>query len=286
MEQVSREDKEYFLGSIILKQLSTTTSYSVGDVRTVIDGQQRLTTLALFLKALCYKTNKIRKFENMFILDDNIFSICHNMFDKDIFDTIVKQTELAPINSKSLLAEAYNFFLEKVDPTKLNLETILAHVSFVGIDLNNEDDEQVIFDTINSIGVTLTTGELLKNYLFSQETIDKYNSKWKPVFEADEDTIAYWDAGTTQGRLVRKNLETFLYAYLHIKIHDPAYKLTTSQKNVSVRQTTFLVSTKTLSQFRALTKTLSLMTLRPMPKSIESIYQAKCLTKKFQKNME
>lgn len=230
MEQVSKDEKEYFLGSIILKQLSTATSSTIGDVRTVIDGQQRLTTLALFLKALCYKTGKIRKFENMFILDDDKYAIRHNMFDKNVFETIVIQPELKALEENNGLARAYNFFLERVDPEKLNLETILAHISFVGIDLNNEDDEQVIFDTINSIGVTLTTGELLKNYLFTQESIDKYEAKWKPVFEADEETIKYWDAPTTQGRLVRKNLETFLYAYLHVKINDYAFNLNSTQK--------------------------------------------------------
>lgn len=223
MEQVSQTGKEYFLGSVILKQMPTSTSSKVGDVRTVIDGQQRMTTLALFLKVLCFKTGRRRKFENMFILDGNKYAIVHNMFDRIIFDEIIAQEDLAPVDSESRLADAYRYFIENVDVDKLNLDTILAHISFVGIDLNNEDDEQVIFDTINSIGVTLTTGELLKNYLFSQESIQTYLSKWKPVFEADEETLKYWDSSVTQGRKIRKNLETFLNAYLHIKINDSAY---------------------------------------------------------------
>ena len=223
MELVSQTGKEYFLGSVILKQLPTSTSSTVGDVRTVIDGQQRLTTLALFLKVLCFKTGKRCKFENMFILDDDKFAIVHNMFDQVIFDEIISQDNLSPVNSESRLAKAYQFFLDNVDIERFNLDTILAHISFVGIDLNNEDDEQVIFDTINSIGVTLTTGELLKNYLFSQDSIQVYQSKWKPIFEANEETLKYWDSNVTQGRKIRKNLETFLNAYLHIKINDPAY---------------------------------------------------------------
>lgn len=230
MEHVSQSGKEYFLGAIILKQLSTSASSSVGDVRTVIDGQQRMTTFALFLKVLCDRIGKSRKFEKMFIIDDGVYALLHNMFDKEVFDKIIEQEEVKAIESNTRLAAAYNWFIEHIDTAKLNLDNILAHVSLVGIDLNNEDDEQVIFDTINSIGVTLTTGELLKNYLFSQETINEYISKWKPVFEADDDTLRYWDAPTTQGRLVRKNLETFLYAYLHIKINDPHFNLTSTQK--------------------------------------------------------
>ncbi len=94
----------------------------------------------------------------MFILDENKYAIVHNMFDRTVFDEIIAQEDLVPIDSESRLAEAYKYFIENVDIDKLNLDTILAHISFVGIDLNNEDDEQVIFDTINSIGVTLNTG--------------------------------------------------------------------------------------------------------------------------------
>ncbi|MDE6236604.1 MAG: HNH endonuclease family protein, partial [Muribaculaceae bacterium] len=58
-----------------------------------------------------------------------------------------------------------------------------------------------------------------------------YNSIWKPVFEADEDTINYWNTKTTLGRLQRINLETFLYAYLHIKINDPALNISAADKS-------------------------------------------------------
>lgn len=230
MEEVSKSGKEYFLGSIILKQLQTSSSSSIGDVRTVIDGQQRLTTLALFLKVLCFRTNDELMFDKMFLLRQNKHAIVHNMFDKEVFGEIINQKEIVKLTSESRLAKAYNFFIDNVNPEKLNLDNILAHVSLIGIDLNHEDDEQVIFDTINSIGVTLTTGELLKNYLFSQDSIDVYNAKWKPVFEADEETVKYWDSGITQGRLLRKNLDTFLNAYLHIKINDPIYGISSQDK--------------------------------------------------------
>lgn len=57
MELVSESNKPYFLGSVILKQQITNTQRSVGDVRTVVDGQQRLTTLNIFFKVLCLKIN-------------------------------------------------------------------------------------------------------------------------------------------------------------------------------------------------------------------------------------
>lgn len=54
-------------------------------------------------------------------------------------------------------------------------------MSFVVITLDHGEDEQQIFDTINSLGVKLTTGELLKNYLFSQTGLSDYEEIWKLV---------------------------------------------------------------------------------------------------------
>lgn len=230
MEEASIPNKSYFLGTLILKQSSTTSNSGVGDIRTVIDGQQRLTTLLLFLKILCVKSDQIGEFNRIAIVRGKL-SILHNFFDRDCFEEIMKQDDLQQVHYKTRLADAYNFFLEKVDVEKFDLFNILDNILFVAIDLQQDENEQVIFDTINSLGVNLTTGELLKNFVFSEQTIDKYNEIWKPVFEKDEDTINYWNQKTTLGRLQRINLETFLYAYLHIKINDPALNISSADKS-------------------------------------------------------
>lgn len=48
MEHVSEVQRQHFLGSIILKQQTTSSNAQIGDLRTIIDGQQRLTTLMIF----------------------------------------------------------------------------------------------------------------------------------------------------------------------------------------------------------------------------------------------
>lgn len=52
MEMISSTNREYFFGSIILKSNQTTSDIVIGDERTIVDGQQRLTTIAIFLKVL------------------------------------------------------------------------------------------------------------------------------------------------------------------------------------------------------------------------------------------
>lgn len=49
IENVCVTKEPYFMGSVILKQQLTQSNSTVGDVRTVIDGQQRLTTLSILL---------------------------------------------------------------------------------------------------------------------------------------------------------------------------------------------------------------------------------------------
>ena len=45
--------------------------------------------------------------------------------------------------------------------------------------LTSVEDEQQIFDTINSLGVRLTTAQLLKKYFFKHDKIDIYEKYWK-----------------------------------------------------------------------------------------------------------
>jgi len=84
VESVSRTRTPYFLGSVILKQQLTDTSGTVGDIRTVIDGQQRLTTLSILLKVLCLKNDSLRKFDRRFRLDDDRTVLQHNHNDIDV----------------------------------------------------------------------------------------------------------------------------------------------------------------------------------------------------------
>ena len=170
MEHITQSNKDYFMGAIISKE-----NPSNNGSQLIIDGQQRLTTLALFLKVLLIKEDNFRIFDRLFFSADVESELClhHNYYDRECFEKIMKQETLERIDSNSRLAEAYNYFLDNVDTSKFSYEKIKNKLTFVGIELNADEDEQVIFDTINSLGVSLTTGELLKNFVFNRDSIDK-----------------------------------------------------------------------------------------------------------------
>ena len=231
MKAISSSNKPYFLGSVILKQQETTTGSRIGDKRTVIDGQQRLTTLNIFFKVLCLKTNENFTFDRSFKLRDNSNALLHNHNDIQAFNEILALTELKDLKGESNITQAYNYFKDNLVPDELNLDSILSNVLFVGIDLSQEEDEQQIFDTINSLGVKLTTAELLKNYFFNRDDIEKYNKYWKEVFEKDEETKNYWDREIIAGRLRRTFIDLFFFAYLQIKIQETDFKVKAEDKD-------------------------------------------------------
>ncbi|MCC3218020.1 DUF262 domain-containing HNH endonuclease family protein [Chryseobacterium sp. X308] len=236
MVMVSETKKPYFLGSVILKQQETT---SDRDSRlTVIDGQQRLTTLNIFMKVLCLLTDSDNDFTETFKKQrDKQIILLHNHNDVTSFNSVVGLKELkefTDISDNDQILKAYKYFFENIQSDhnleKLNFFDIIDNILFVGIDLNVGEDEQQIFDTINSLGVKLTTAELLKNYFFDRNEIDKYNLFWREVFEKDDDTYTYWDREITAGRIKRTVIDLFFYSYLQIKIQEKKYKVNTHDK--------------------------------------------------------
>jgi uncharacterized protein with ParB-like and HNH nuclease domain len=230
MYDVCTTNKTYFLGSVILKQLPTNATNQVGDRRIVIDGQQRLTTINIFFKVLCLKTNQNSTFEKIFKLLTNDVALRHNHNDIESFESIINLNTLDAINKQDNISNCYKYFNENMDISKLNIHTILCNILFVGIDINENEDEQQIFDTINSLGVKLTTAELLKNYFFSRDNISMYDSYWKNVFEPDDETKEYWDTEVTTGRIRRTFIDLFLFSYLQIKVESKGINVRTEDK--------------------------------------------------------
>lgn len=131
---------------------------------------------------------------------------------------------------QSRIIEAYNYFIDHIDENKLNIMTVMMNAQFVRIDLNADEDEQQIFNTINSLGVNLTTSELLKNYFFSRDTISEYEAKWAAVFEKDDDAKSYWDTEIETGRMKRAVIDIFFDSFFQLFIQDKQYNISNDDK--------------------------------------------------------
>lgn len=258
---------EHFIGTLITKQQL---SERIGEAKLdLIDGQQRLTTISLLLKAIATKATgrdkylKLKEKANELVVFDNakgdkFIRIEHSKNDKDYFEAIILDGDLSELkNQEHKILNCYKYFLNKFDgftDEKLDLfkTIILNNVPVISMLLSANDDEQEIFDTINSLGVKLTTGELLKNYIFKEEELQSlYEEHWYKVFEDDEEQIEFWNKNKTSGRIIRTNIEVLLYCYLIIQTRSEVkleklfneYKDWLKSKN-TVEKTAFLEELK------------------------------------------
>ena len=239
LRYVSATRKQYFMGSIILKNgrtLNTWEKYS--ECKVIIDGQQRLTTLMIFMKVLCLKKHENKLFERDFILEDDSIALRHGKNDVEAFKKVCAADKAEKMDNPepgSQIIEAFNYFCDNIEEDLYDRTSIKQNVQFVCIDLTEDEDEQQVFDTINSLGVRLTTAELLKNYFFNQNNVAEYQEKWFAVFEKDDETRAYWETDIEAGRIHRSLIDIFFDAYFQMFVQDSAYNVSAEDKLMYAR---------------------------------------------------
>lgn len=229
--------EKYFLGSIILKDAGFKSGSQQYDV---IDGQQRLTTIVMFMKALYLALGRNDLFNiafmQMSLTGETKPILITNYNDQYVYNEIVNRGSIShePIVKDNRLAEAFAYFAGRIidagnpvdgsapiTPASL-LQAVINYVRLVAIEVQEGENAQKIFETINCAGIKLTTGEMLKNFLFSEDRKDDYERTWKPVFE--NLNRSYWEGEMVNGRIQDSHIENFFYRYMLIKMQEPAIK--------------------------------------------------------------
>ena len=259
MESTLDSERYYFLGAIILKEENITMEdkkKGIGKKQLVIDGQQRLTTLAIYMKVLHMMTAKSDDYSNQYLQATDVKDpvIIHSCDDMPQFKKIMHLDSLLDIPDDTNISKAYNYFkkfLQERQSQGINLNDLLntvnASVTFVVISLSKDDDEQQIFDTINSLGVPLTTGELMKNFLYEAQDEEAYKKSWKVIFDTDE-ARAFWESDASKSRQSKSKdnttIERFFHAFVRIKMWDFKDKLSDSQKKNFVKMENIFTTCK------------------------------------------
>ncbi len=259
MESTLDSERYYFLGAIILKEENVTMDdkrKGIGKKQLVIDGQQRLTTLAIYMKVLHMMAAKSDDFSNQYLQATDVKDpvIIHSCDDMPQFKKIMHLDTLADITDDTNIAKAYTYFKNFLKDRKNNgvnlndlLNTVNAGVTFVVISLTQDDDEQQIFDTINSLGVPLTTGELMKNFLYEAQDEDAYKKAWKPIFDTDE-ARTFWESDASKSRQSKSKdnttIERFFHAFVRIKMWDFKDQLSESQRKSFVKMENIFTTCK------------------------------------------
>lgn len=245
--------RNHFLGSLILKQQKPVS----GEPKEVlvIDGQQRLTTLSILLKAIhdlfseelqevTKTTIKTYLFFKKNQTDKNyILKLQHSHIDTLAYKKVIESSDLlhsldSVNNDSSKILRCYKFFIEYMQGIGEEIRKQLFNELLddnnkilVVIDLSDRDNEQAIFDTINSAGVRLSSADIIKNSLFQKalllfenqdKVIELYETTWRKMFLLDDSTMQFWDSERTTGRLMRDNIEILLHSISVIDgFYDP-----------------------------------------------------------------
>lgn len=236
------EPETYFMGSIILKK----GKFAGGQHLDVIDGQQRLSTIVLFMKALYLSLGRNDFFNQNFMQQSLIGEtkpiLVPNHNDLPTYSQIITADVLRTdaINDTNM-AQGFAYFANRilasrngddeeypVKPAEL-YNTVHDYVRLVCIEVEKDENAQKIFETINCTGIRLTTGEMLKNYLYDETRIEDYERTWKKVFEGQH--LSYWNDDIVLGRIESNHINNFFYRYMLIKMQEPNIK-----KNLSATE--------------------------------------------------
>ena len=155
--------KPHFMGTILLKTNS--------GIFEIVDGQQRLITLTLFLFAFrdVYHSLKFNYIEN--ILKNRIILNDKDNVYESIFRKVYNRGQRTINNSESKNIEtAYQFFKKKFEnknlfnqvTTDFNMLRVLNKLFFVIITIDNETNPYLIFETLNARGIDLNISDLVK----------------------------------------------------------------------------------------------------------------------------
>jgi hypothetical protein len=250
----------HFLGAMVLDQKQTPATHV--EKRQIIDGQQRLTTLQIFLSALrdfCREQGceDLAKEFDAFTLNKGMmanpdvdkFKVWSTQADRPQFQDVIGLGSRFAVESKHPLVrkkykrkpeprprmvEAYLLFSDEIgefflgteqerppaadQPLHLRIEECLQALKtalhVVVIDLEQDDDAQVIFETLNARGEPLLSADLLRNYIFlraarlNEKPEELYDQYWRGF---DED---FWRMEVRQGRLIRPRSDLFMQHFL------------------------------------------------------------------------
>ncbi|GHS34277.1 hypothetical protein VN1156_09220 [Helicobacter pylori] len=193
---ISQNKKTHFMGSItyILHLIDEEKSLRKLQEFVIIDGQQRVTTLMLLLKAIETKilNEEIKKeIDNLLNLTGQKLRLKPIKSDKEAFD-LVMQNRSHEIQGVSHIRNNYKFFTKELDnyiSKGYRIEEIYGaflRLKIVAIGLEfGEDDPQVVFESINATGIQLKGLDLIRNYLMMGENSENqkhlYDTYWVPL---------------------------------------------------------------------------------------------------------
>jgi len=191
-----KNEDTHLLGSVVC----LTGSHRAGlNPLELVDGQQRITSLSIFLKALQSKFSEMEKEDvvteiNSYLFCKGIDRKQHNKLllgdlDNPDYVKVISQTELDEVKNDNL-ANAYAYLIDWLNKlSEQELDEIyfkfINNVLLIRLDVGEAKDAYRLFETINNRGLKLNSTDIIKNFLLghassiNEQTLEIVKNNWK-----------------------------------------------------------------------------------------------------------
>jgi len=230
IEIIAQNGKEHFIGTFVYLYKPAA---GIFQEFIIIDGQQRITSIILFAKALYDLTDDDS-------LKDDIQStfLKHSKgslkgkcklhpteYDCATFEKLMAdnfdENNFTPDEKSSALYRNYLFFTEKISESQFTLSNLydaIYQLKVVSILLQDENPQE-IFESLNSTGLDLTKADLIRNFLLMPLAYDVQENLYKTYWLEIEKLLRPSD-----------NVENFLVQYLITKRKSDSVTETKKQR--------------------------------------------------------
>ena len=216
VEAITITGKDHFIGSIVYISIGTATE----PYYNIIDGQQRITSVMLFLKAL-HDSSDDPRFKkqvrhgfliNLGLDDTPKMKLKQIESDRSVYERIIMQDDIdenafAESEKTSNVFKNYSCFKDLILQSDVSIQDLYNAVfklEIIDVCLTTEDPQEV-FESMNSTGRSLTNTDLLRNYLLMDLTHSDQEKLYKKYWSQIEKNV-----GT-------KQMDAYMVHYLIMK---------------------------------------------------------------------
>ena len=187
------EADDHFVGSIVYVRDGVATTQRL----VIIDGQQRVTTVSLLylavVRALTDEKEK-RMISNRFLFNEDMLpererlKLRPTANNDDAYRRLINEDD-GEFSGYSRVVENYRFFAAWVHAGNVKqVQKGLGKLKIVEICLEQGDDAQKIFESMNSTGLDLSDADLIRNYILmslpEREQNRVFESYWRRIEES------------------------------------------------------------------------------------------------------
>ena len=216
IETITMTGKDHFIGSIVYISIGTATE----PYYNIIDGQQRITSVMLFLKAL-HDSTEDQRFKkqvrhgfliNLGLDDTPKMKLKQIESDRSVYERIIMQDDFdekafSESEKNSNVYKNYSCFKDLILQSPVPIQDLYNAVfklEIIDVCLTTEDPQEV-FESMNSTGRSLTNTDLLRNYLLMDLTHSEQEKLYKKYWSQIEKNV-----GT-------KQMDAYMVHYLIMK---------------------------------------------------------------------